>query len=303
MAYSRRRDDSVGVQVDFEESSSNSSGPGNAAEGPWTNLLDEALGEVFSRLPFEERLRTVPLVCKNWRRASYDPQCWRKVDMNSWFQKRTEEDYWFEFECESKIDFFIKQVVDRSCGQLSELRTMHCSDASIEYIADRCPSLRVLAIPNSLAVTDKSATKLAANCPLLQTLDVSDCYNISNQALEAFGRNCPRLHWLGRNMVKKQDLGAAAPVPDGDEEAIVVSRHMGRLKHLEMKKTSLSDFGLAYLARGCNQLESLNLACCTALSPKALEDVSKQCTNLKEFTKPITPRMHVNPEFLWVFFE
>ncbi|KAL2612659.1 hypothetical protein R1flu_024351 [Riccia fluitans] len=302
MAYNRPKDESLRIQVDIGESSSKS-GRGDEVEGPWADLLEEALGEVFSRLPFEERLKTVPLVCKKWRRASYNPQCWRKLDMDGWFQKRTEEDYWFEFECESKVEFLVKQVVDRSCGQLLELRTMHCSDASIEYIADRCPSLTVLAIPNSLGVTDKSATKLAANCPRLLTLDVSDCYNISNQALEAFGRNCPGLNWLGRNMLKKQDLRPTGAVPGGDEEAIVVSKHMGRLKHLEMKKTSLSDLGLAHLARGCNQLETLNLACCTALSPKALEDVSKQCANLKDFTRPITPRMHVNPDFLWVFFE
>ncbi|CAM6119924.1 unnamed protein product [Calypogeia fissa] len=275
-------------------------------EGPWAGMLGEALAEVFSRLPFEDRMVTLPLVCKSWRSATLDPACWRNVDMNGWFERKVAEDYWWEFECESEMEFYIRKVVDRSEGQLTELHAMHCSDAIIEHIADKCSSLTVLSIPNSLLVTDKSAAKLAARCPMLEKLDVSDCYNISNQALEAFGRSCPSLVWLSRNMMKKNQVSVdtAGPEPGGDEEAIVMSRHMGKLKHLEMKKTNLSDLGLIHLAKGCGQLETLNLACCNSLSPRALEEVSKQCVKLKEFTKPITPRLHVSPpDFFMVLFE
>lgn len=275
-------------------------------EGPWAGLIGEALAEVFSRLPFEDRMTTVPLVCKAWKEASLDPACWRNVDMNGWFQGKVDEDYWWEFECESEVEFYIRKVVDRSHGQLIELHTMHCTDASIEHVAENCPSLTELSMPNSLLVTDKSAAKLAARCPKLEKLDVSDCYNISNQAMEAFGRSCTSLAWLGRNMLKMNQMSAetSGPEPGGDEEAIVMSKHMGKLKHLEMKRTSLSDLGLAHLAKGCGQLETLNLACCSALSPNALANVSRQCTNLKDFTKPITPRLHVShQDFLMVLFE
>ncbi|CAM6086615.1 unnamed protein product [Calypogeia fissa] len=153
---------------------------------------EDLLAEVFSRLPFEERMRTVPLVCKAWRNAACDPTCWRIVDMEGWLERRIQEDMWWEFECELRVEFLIKKIVDRSCGQLRELRTMHCSDGAIEYIADRCPLLTVLSIRNSPLVTDKSTSKLAASCPELQELDVSDCYNISNQALEALRRWKPR---------------------------------------------------------------------------------------------------------------
>lgn len=274
----------------------------------WSNLIPEALAEVFSRLPFEERLRTVPLVCKGWRDASREPACWRFVDVEAWFQKRVEEDYWWDFDCEPTMETLVMKVVDKSCGQLRELRTRHCTDPAIEYIAERCPSLTVLSIPNSLYVTDKSVANLASNCRKLQVLDVSDCYNISNQALEAVGRNCTSLVWLGRNMLQGRiriRIDVAIPAgadPGGDEEAIVVSKHMVNLKHLEMKKTTLSDRGLAHLARGCGQLESLNLACCTALSPMALDRVSEKCPNIVVFTKPITPRMHVNSNLLRVLF-
>ncbi|CAM6086455.1 unnamed protein product [Calypogeia fissa] len=262
------------------------------------------LAEVFKWLPFEDRLKTVPLVCKSWKNASLDPTCWRHVDMNGWFKKRVESDFmWeFEFDCEDEMEFYIKKVVDRSRGQLKELQTMHCSDSAIEYIARNCPALTALSIQDSPYATDQAVMKVAANCKKLEKLDLSDCYNVGNQTLEAFGRNCKSLVWLARNMVRTNDFLSPGPVLDGDVEATILSQHLRNLKHLEMKKSSLSDVGLAHIAKGCPQLESLNLAACT-LSPYALEQVPKFCLKLKEFVKPIVPRMHVNPKFLMVLFD
>ncbi|CAM6084155.1 unnamed protein product [Calypogeia fissa] len=269
-----------------------------------TRLGETLLAEIFKRLPFEERLTIVPLVCKTWRDASHDPTCWRNVDMNGWFKHRAEEDFmWeFEFECEDEMEFYIKKVVDRSCGQLTELQTMHCSDSAIEYLAEKSPNLTDLSIRDSPYATEHAVKKLAENCKKLQKLDLSDCYNVGNETLEAFGSNCKSLVWLARNMVRTNDFLSAGPLLDGDDEATILSQHLPNLKHLEMKKSSLSDVGLSHLAKGCPQLESLNLACCT-LSPYALEQVPKFCAQLKEFVKPIVPRMHVNPKFLMVLFD
>lgn len=276
---------------------------------PWGDLIREVLPEILGRLPFEERLRTAPLVCKGWRNATFDPACWRSVDTDGWFKRREEADYWWEFECEPVMELVVKSVVDRSRGLLEELRARHCTDAAIDYIADRCPRLAVLSISSSLFVTDKSVTNLAAGCPRLKVLDVSDCYNISNQALEAVGRNCKSLGSLSRNMVNKDwepnyrhVVHGLGLIPGGDEEAIVVSEYMVNLQHLEMKKTSLSNLGLAYLARGCSQLKSLNLACCTSLSGWALDKVSEKCPNIVDFTRPIAPRLHISSDTLNVPF-
>lgn len=132
-------------EIDFEQDrtrsdmdSASSSGAAGANETPsWAKLNPDALAEIFCRVPFEDRMRTLPLVCKGWRNASSYPACWRYLDMLDWFQKRAEKDYLWEFESESAVENVIMKAVDKSCGQLRLLRTKNCSDAAINYIADR----------------------------------------------------------------------------------------------------------------------------------------------------------------------
>ncbi|BBN12549.1 hypothetical protein MPTK1_5g21020 [Marchantia polymorpha subsp. ruderalis] len=275
----------------------------SSEEGPWATLISEALAEVFVRLPFEERLRTVPLVCKGWRRASFDPACWRNVDMEPWFKAKSEVDYGWEWECQEEMEYLVRLVVDRSHGQLRQLRTMLCTNDSVEYIAERCPLLTELSIADSFDVVDDAAIKLALSCPRLERLDLSDCYKVTGKALEMFGIHCPSLVSFSRNMLRSHEFTDVV-LPMGDEEALVIATRMQKLEHLELKKSfSLTDFGLMHIATRCKKLESLNLACCSGVSPSALEKVTAVCPNLKSFTKPINPRMHVNQKFLWVLFD
>ncbi|KAL3685969.1 hypothetical protein R1sor_003991 [Riccia sorocarpa] len=214
-------------------------------EGSWASLMNELLADVFVRLPFEERLTTIPLVCKGWKRATHEPACWRNVDMEPWLRAKCERTYDWEFGCSKELEPVVKLVVDRSKGQLRQLRTIFCSSKSVQYIAK--------------------------NCPLLTNLTHEFC------GLE---------------------------LPDGDQEATAIGSYMQGLKHLELKKTiSLTDFGLMHIASGCRDLESLNLACCSNVSPRALEKVSSMCPKLTKFMKPIHPRITVDQKLLWLLFD
>ncbi|KAL3683677.1 hypothetical protein R1sor_001699 [Riccia sorocarpa] len=263
----------------------------------WGKLLDDVLVQIFERLPLQERSQVVPLVCRNWNKVSCDPTSWRRIDMLPWIQHQIDTECKWEYDMQPYVDYLVKKLVDRSRGQLRELHTMYISDEAVDYLAERCPLLEVLTMPSSLGVTDKSALKLARVARRLQHLDVSDCYNISKEAISAFGDNCPALEWLSRSMINQNVVNEAessSSPPGGDEEAIVMSEHYPKLKRLEMKKTKISDRGLRRLVIGCPNLQQLDFSCCYQLTRGALDDVSKNCSNLA-ITKPITPRMHVTP--------
>ncbi|KAL2649360.1 hypothetical protein R1flu_017488 [Riccia fluitans] len=272
-------------------------------EGPWASLMRELLANVFERLPFDERLKTVPLVCKDWRTASQDPICWRDVDMEPWIKARRESDYGWEFDCKEELEDVVKLVVDRSQGQLRRLRTMFSSNESVHYIAENCPLLIDLSISESFLVEDESALLLAENCRRLETLDLSDCYLLTTRSIEMFGKNCCSLISFSRNMLRTHEC-TAKDLPNGDEEAVAIGSHMRALKQLELKKlTSLTDFGLMQIATGCKNVESLNIACCSGVSPSAMEKVSTMCSKLKAFVKPINPRLTVNQKLIWMLFD
>ncbi|CAM6083906.1 unnamed protein product [Calypogeia fissa] len=111
----------------------------------WAKLVPEILTEVFQRLPFEDRLKVVPLVCKSWNEASWNPQCWTVVDMEPWLKRKTSEDSWwgFDFENHFKVTHLIKVVTGRSCGQIRHLRTMALAQTSVDCIATRYPKINV----------------------------------------------------------------------------------------------------------------------------------------------------------------
>ncbi|CAM6083903.1 unnamed protein product [Calypogeia fissa] len=111
----------------------------------WAKLVPEILTEVFQRLPFEERLKVVPLVCKSWNEASWNPQCWTVVDMEPWLKRKTSEDAWwgFDFENHLKVSHLIKVVTSRSRGQIRYLRTMALAQTAADSIARRYPNMTI----------------------------------------------------------------------------------------------------------------------------------------------------------------
>ncbi|KAG6554082.1 hypothetical protein Mapa_003997 [Marchantia paleacea] len=265
-------------------------------EGPWAGLTGEALAEVFDRLPFEDRLRAVPLVCKDWRIAALSPTAWRNVDMGPWMEAKADE--YCDWESEADMKTAVHVVVDRSGGQLTRLRTGYCTNEIVDYIAAKCPLLEDLSIHHSFTVDDESATNLARSCRRLERLDLSECYNVSAASIQAFGLNCPSLVSFTRNMTDILLYDDVVP-PRGDEEAAAIAAHMVSLEVLHMRRmSSLTDSGLLLLARSCEQLERLDLACCDSLSPQGLDKVLSLCSKLRNFVRPIKARMHVDPKFM-----
>ncbi|BBN01793.1 hypothetical protein MPTK1_2g10300 [Marchantia polymorpha subsp. ruderalis] len=266
-------------------------------EGPWAGLTGEALAEVFDRLPLEDRMRAVPLVCKDWREAALSPTAWRNVDMGPWMASKADE--YCDWESEVDMKAAVLAVVDRSRGQLKRLRTGYCTNEIVDYIAAKCPLLQELSIHHSFMVGDESATNLARRCRKLERLDLSECYSVSAASIRAFGLNCPSLVSFTRNMTDILHYDHVV-APRGDEEAAAIAAHMVSLQDLHMRRmSSLTDSGLLLLAHSCcERLQTLDLACCDSLSQQALDKASALCSKLRHFVRPIKARMHVDPKFM-----
>ncbi|CAN7032801.1 hypothetical protein BRARA_H01400 [Brassica rapa] len=262
----------------------------------WADLTRECLIDIFSRLTVDQRWIGPMLVCKTWMNVCHDPLFNTIFDLETRFQSFPESINWWNPEFEDKVDSFLRSVVDRSEGGLTEIRVRHCTDRSLSYAAERCPKLEVLWIKSCPNVTDASMTKIASNCPNLKELDMSYSYGISHESLVMLGRNCNNLKILKRNLYPRLDpnmptiiapLDYLATYPKhANVEAEVIGRHMPQLKQLEFRYTTLTAKGLALVCEGCSDLEYMDLYGCISLRSEEITRWTSSLMSLREINKP-----------------
>nr|VDC83843.1 unnamed protein product [Brassica rapa] len=84
--------------------------------GPdWTELTQECLLDIFSRLSLEERWTGPMFVCKTWMNRCQDPSLNLVFDLETKFQSLPGSlSCWWSPEFGDKIDSVLRSVVDRS---------------------------------------------------------------------------------------------------------------------------------------------------------------------------------------------
>ncbi|KAL3682331.1 hypothetical protein R1sor_000353 [Riccia sorocarpa] len=93
--------------------------------------------------------------------------------MRPCIKDKCEVNYGWEFDFKEEREDAIKRVVDRSQGQFRSLRTMFCSNESLQNIAENCPLLIELSITEKIYVEDESALVLAEHRQYLKKVTSS----------------------------------------------------------------------------------------------------------------------------------
>lgn len=103
----------------------------------WSELTHECLVNILSRLTFEERWRGAMMVCQSWLYANKEPCLNSVFDLQSHFDSVTESPRWWDPRFEYKIDNMLRSVVIWADGCLTHIRASHCSDRSLNLVAQR----------------------------------------------------------------------------------------------------------------------------------------------------------------------
>ena len=53
----------------------------------WEGLNPEILALIFTRIPAEQRIVVLSLVCKSWSQCLCGPYCWADIDIEQWCRK------------------------------------------------------------------------------------------------------------------------------------------------------------------------------------------------------------------------
>lgn len=215
---------------------------------PWDELIPDTLGQIFKRLPLDEILNVVPLVCKAWANAVRGPYCWQEIDIEDWSRYRRPE----------SLDHMLLLLLSRSHGSLRKLCVYGLStQTGLDLIAENAKSLQNLRLPRS-EVSDPMVEQVAGRLSALTSLDLSYSTKIGAPALEAFGKNCKLLTHLQRNMHPWDVIDRTSQ----DDEAFAIASTMPKLKHLELAYLMITIQGVARIVKSCHDLELLDMRGC-----------------------------------------
>ncbi|XP_077213436.1 F-box protein FBW2-like [Tasmannia lanceolata] len=242
----------------------------------WENLNPEILAQIFVRIPLQEMLKSVPLVCQSWREAVAGPYCWAHIDIEQWCRRKN---------LTKDIDFAVRRLVRRSRGTLRSLSAYKLGDIAFSFVANAGKFLTVLKIPMS-DVTDRMVEKHAESLATVTVLDISNCVKITCKSLEALGKNCKFLVHLRRNMPPPEfPSGQDAPLNPAEEgEAMAVAETMPSLLHLDLAYGSFSDLGLDAILTKCKALRHLDIQGCWNV--KMEDNIEQKCDRIEDFRGP-----------------
>ncbi|KVH97380.1 F-box protein FBW2-like [Cynara cardunculus var. scolymus] len=237
--------------------------------GRWEDLNPEILALIFVRIPADEMVRKVPLVCKPWMEAVAGPYCWLEIDVADWCRRRNDS---------RVVDLAVGKLVRWSKCTFQRLSAYRLGNPGFVIVANRGKCLTVLQMPMS-DVTDDMVLKHITSLPNLKVLDISDCSKITVKGLEAFGNQCKSLVCLKRNMSTQR---TCANLID-DSEAKMIAKTMSNIQQLELCYGRFSNAGLSEIVNNCKSLTHLDIDGSLNVNLKVEGDLEESLQRIEYF--------------------
>ncbi|KAK1401097.1 F-box protein FBW2 [Heracleum sosnowskyi] len=248
-----------------------------AEHGKWESIPEEMLVLVVVKIPVDEMMRVVPLVCKAWWGVVSSPHCWKNINLSQWsFGKQRSK----------QVDVAVKKLVGYSKSSFQMLSASRLGNSGFAFAANRAKCLKILTMPGS-NVTDQMVMRHAESLANLTHLDVSHCLKLSSNGLEAFGKHCKSLIHLKRNMAPPSlgmSIQEQASMID-ESEAMVIANTMSKLEHLEINYGRFTNRGINSVLNKCKALSYLDIWGCWNVWPD--EGLEKKCEELAFFLEPL----------------
>lgn len=212
---------------------------------PWEGLNPEILALIFVRIPAEELVSCVPLVCRPWMEVVAGPYCWQEIDVQAWCRRRNDS---------HAVDLVVKKLIRRSKWSVQRLSAYRMGESGFFFAANCGRCLKVLEIPMS-SISDDMVSKHIKPLPNLALLDISHCLKITAKGIATFGSQCKSLIHLKRNMPPV--LEDSSPIDDSEPKMIADT--MPKLQNLELCFGKFGDSGISEILTKCKSLTHLDI--------------------------------------------
>ncbi|KAJ0555244.1 putative F-box domain, leucine-rich repeat domain superfamily, F-box-like domain superfamily [Helianthus annuus] len=228
----------------------------------WNEFPVHCLVQVLTRVGMESLVQTVPLVCKSWYDATFYPQCWQRLVFHkSPYNLQIPKSSWLGFGLlhqhteEDALEKFLHFAVGRSHGLVTDLifpSQSRLKEGQIAWIAQRCPSLKLLVLPNHLSyVINFEVSSSICKWKDLEGLQISSLIGLKT-TIANISKNCPKF----------SHLSVYVPRLDGDV-ALAIASQLPHIKTLDLRFSTIQRHDLllilkAYIWFVIGSVKSLN---------------------------------------------
>ncbi|KAG6421513.1 hypothetical protein SASPL_118069 [Salvia splendens] len=227
---------------------------------PWIELPEDLTANILQRLHAEQRLGGAQLVCSTWRRVCKNPAMWRVIDLD---YRRCED--------EAEFDSICRGAVDRSQGQLIELKVINLDEAFgfLNYAAERSSQLLCLTLAGYEQM-ETDLTNTIKKLPQLEELHLIRMPSLTPKQFATIGISCPLL----KSFTYNQQWYEHPLFPEDEDfhgedfctkHAIAIGKSMPNLRHLRLWALYMKNKGVEAILDGCPHLESLDLRRCSGV--------------------------------------
>ncbi|KAI7735634.1 hypothetical protein M8C21_031950 [Ambrosia artemisiifolia] len=227
----------------------------------WKELPVDCLVQVFARVGIESLIGTIPLVCKSWYNATFYPQSWQQLVFHKLpTTKHSNLHHHPPQHAADSLETFLHFAVARSHGLVTDLvfpPHSRLKQGQIAWIAQQCPSLKLLVLPNYLSyVINFEVANSVCNWKDLEGLQVSSLIGLKT-TIANISKNCPKFY----------HLSVYVPRLDGDVASAIASQ-LPHIKTLDLRFSTIERDDLVVVLKACHKLRHL--------------DISDQCKGLIE---------------------
>ncbi|KAI3674850.1 hypothetical protein L2E82_51869 [Cichorium intybus] len=244
----------------------------------WNQLPVHCLVEILGKVGIESLVETIPLVCKSWYEATLYPQCWQQLVFTKSPCLRSskrpiprlklDKDSCFDFNivvsldntnnADDYLEKFVQFAIGRSNGLVTEVvfhPKSRLKEGQIAWIAQRCPSLKLLVLPSYLSyVINFEVSNSICNWKDLEGLQVASLIGLKKTIIN-ISKNCKNFNHL------------SVFVPRIDEDvAFAIASQLPNIKTLDLRFSKIERNDLIVILKGCQKLEHLDVSECKGIS-------------------------------------
>ncbi|THG19045.1 hypothetical protein TEA_006595 [Camellia sinensis var. sinensis] len=263
----------------------------------WEEMNMDCLVNVFGRVGIESLLLDVPFVCKSWYKATLSPLCWQTLVFPSMshFDSFTHIVLMWVYETKCKeveyqvftplhVTRFVKFVVNRSCRSATTivLPSYHLTEDALEYVAQECPNIRTLMVPNEFPVCGLPIPHrpIFAHFCKIPNL-VSNWKNLKHLSLAVSLRLKELFTEISVHCKNFESLA----IPDAfisKDVVLAIVNLLPNIKYLDMRKASIQKEHLVKILHGCKELVHFDVSDCFGFDAED-DEILKLASHIRTF--------------------